>query len=107
MGMFSVLCLQSMCKTCIMRALEREMAPRVVAHPGTWPTESEVTVDERILTQHAQHSPTDQGHEGSEERNCFYCLEGWVFLGSLGHDGEEIVEALRCRRCKGTCRISC
>jgi hypothetical protein len=51
------------------------------------------TVDERILAQHAQHSPTDQEHRGSEERNCFYCLEGWVFLGSLDHDGEEIVEA--------------
>jgi hypothetical protein len=22
-----------------------------------------------------------------------------VFLGSIGHDGEEIVEAIRCRRC--------
>jgi len=62
-------------------------------------------VDKRILAQGAQHSPTDQNHEGSEERICFYCLEGWVFLGSLGHDGEEIVEALRCRRCKGTNRI--
>jgi hypothetical protein len=24
-----------------------------------------------------------------------------VFLGSLDHDGEEIVEAIRCRRCGG------
>ena len=82
------------------------MAPRVVAHPGTRPTESEVTVDERILAQPAQHSPSDQEHEGSKKRTCFYCLEGWVFLGSLGHDGEEIVEAIRCRRCKSTRRIS-
>jgi hypothetical protein len=50
-------------------------------------------VDERILAQRAQHSPTGQERGGHEERNCFYCLEGWVFLGSLGHDGEEIVEA--------------
>jgi hypothetical protein len=50
-------------------------------------------VDERILAQRAQQSPTDhEGHEGTEGRNCFYCLEGWVFLGSLGHDGEEVVE---------------
>ena len=63
------------------------------------------TVDERILAQRAQHSPTDQEHEGSEERDCFYCLEGWVFLGSIGHDGEELYEAIRCRRCKGTARI--
>jgi hypothetical protein len=62
----------------------------------------EVTVDERILAQGAQPSPTDQEHESREDRNCFYCLEGWVFLGSLDHDGEEIVEAIRCRRCDGT-----
>ena len=60
-------------------------------------------MDERILAQHAQPSPTDQEHEGREERrSCFYCLEGWVFLGSLGHDGEEVYEAIRCRRCGGT-----
>jgi hypothetical protein len=64
------------------------------------------TVDERILAQHAQHSSTDPEHEGSEERNCFYCLEGRVFLGSIGHDGEEVYEAIRCRRCEGTGRIT-
>jgi hypothetical protein len=63
-------------------------------------------VDKDILAQHAQPSPTDQVHEGREERNCFYCLEGWVFLGFLDHDGEEVVEAIRCRRCKGTARIN-
>src|SRR3712207_5316680 len=35
----------------------------------------------------------------SEERVCFYCLSGWVFLGSLDHDGEEVFDAVRCRRC--------
>jgi hypothetical protein len=63
-------------------------------------------VDERILAQRAQPSPTDHQHKGREERSCFYCLEGWVFIGSLDHDGEEIVEAIRCRRCKGTARIN-
>ena len=63
-------------------------------------------MDERILAQRAQHSPTDQERKGREERNCFYCLEGWVFLDSIGHDGEEIVEAIRCRRCKGTARLN-
>ncbi len=63
-------------------------------------------MDERILAQRAQHSPPDQEHEGSrEERNCFYCLEGWVFLGSIGHDGEEVYESMRCRRCGGTGRL--
>ena len=37
-----------------------------------------------------------------EERNCFYCLGGWVFLGSLDHDGEERTEAIKCRKCDGT-----
>ncbi len=59
-------------------------------------------MDERILAHRAHPSPTNQEHQGSEERNCFYCLEGWVFLSSLDHDGEEVVEAIRCRRCKGT-----
>jgi hypothetical protein len=64
------------------------------------------TVDERILAQRAQPSPPDQEHIGREEREYFYCLEGWVFLGSIDHDGEETVEAIRCRRCKGTARIN-
>ena len=64
-------------------------------------------MDERILAQHTLHSSTDQEHESNDERrSCFYCLEGWVFLGSLDHDGEVIVEAIRCRRCKGTGRIT-
>ena len=61
-------------------------------------------MDERILAQRVQHSPTDQQHEGGEGRKCFYCLEGWVFLGLLDHDGEEVVEAIRCRRCRGAGR---
>ena len=54
------------------------------------------------------HVPCDdQAHEAGEEprRSCFYCLEGWVFLGSIGPDGEELVEAVRCRRCGGTGRL--
>jgi hypothetical protein len=41
-----------------------------------------------------------------QERECFYCLSGWVFLGSLDHDGEEVFDAVRCRRCGGTGWIS-
>ena len=94
-------------KNSILSVSDNEVAPRVLAHPGTRPTESEVTVDVRILAQRAQQSPTDhEGHEGGEEeRTCFYCLEGWVFLGSLGHDGEEAVEVIRCGRCGGSGRI--
>jgi hypothetical protein len=78
----------------------KEMAPQERQLPGTVAHRphcyERTTVDERILAQRAQHSPTDQEHEGHEERNCFYCLSGWVFLGSIGHDGEEVYEAIRC-----------
>jgi hypothetical protein len=62
-------------------------------------------VDERILAQRTQYSPTNQEHEGSEERNCFYCLSGWVFLGSLDHDGEEVIDSVRCRKYGGTGKL--
>ncbi len=62
-------------------------------------------MDERILAQRAHPSPTDREQQGTEERDCFYCLEGWVFLGSLDHDGEEMVEAIRCRKCGGRGRL--
>jgi hypothetical protein len=75
--------------------------------PGPGPQRKEATVDEEILAQPAQHSPTNQEHEDSEERNCFYCLEEWAFFGSLGHDGEEVIESIRCRRCKGANRKTC
>jgi hypothetical protein len=53
------------------------------------------------------HSPRhhEQSHSPEERRSCFYCLEGWVFLGSLDHDGEEVYESMRCRRCGGTGRL--
>ena len=52
--------------------------------------------------------PVGVGKEEHDEQgtSCFYCLEGWVFLGSLSHDGEEMVEAIRCRCCGGTGRIT-
>jgi hypothetical protein len=37
--------------------------------------------------------------DGGGERNCFYCLAGWVFLGYLDHVSEEVTEAIRCRQC--------
>ena len=87
-----------------MWASDKEMAPRSSHLPGPWPTTlRRNAVDERILAQRAQYSPTDQEHKGSEERrNCFYCLEGWVFLGSLDHDGREVYESIRCKRCDST-----
>jgi hypothetical protein len=82
------------------------MAPRVRQHPGTRPTATkEATVDEKSLAHTAYRVLEERDHKGREERGCFYCLEGWVFLGSLDHDGEEIVEAIRCRKCGGTGKI--
>jgi len=40
-----------------------------------------------------------------QKRDRFYCLSGWVFLGSLDHDGQEVFDAFRCRKCGGTGRI--
>ncbi len=53
------------------------------------------------------HEPSGEGsREGNEERrSCLFCLGGWVFLGSIGPEGEEIYEAVRCRRCGGTGRL--
>jgi hypothetical protein len=80
-------------------------APRDPAHSH----QRRNAVDDDILARSGHTVRIDQDHEGSEEhgkRSCFYCLEGWVFLGSVGHDGEEVMEAIRCRRCKGTGWIS-
>ncbi len=92
----------------ILKTSDKEMAPQVLAHPGTvaHSHQRRNAVDERILAQRAEASPSDQEHEDSKERDCFYCLEEWVFLGSIGHDGEEVYEVIRCRRCKGTARIN-
>jgi hypothetical protein len=77
----------------------------MLQHPGARPTETEETVDEKSLAQGECHVRVDQDQE-QERRSCFYCLEGCVFLGSLDHDVEEIVESIRCRRCGGTGRIA-
>ncbi len=42
-----------------------------------------------------------QRDDEAEYRPCYFCLEGWVFIGSVGHDGEEVIESIRCRKCKG------
>jgi len=85
------------------------MAPQVVAHPGARPTNClEAPVDDTSVR---AGDPFDYAasrrHDDTQdkERECFYCLSGWVFLGSIDHDGEEVFDAFRCRRCSGTGRI--
>ena len=93
-------------ETCYNEGDGNEMAPQVLAHLGTWPTERVQTVDENILAPSGHPVDADDQEHDEQSTSCFYCLEGWVFLGSLGHDGEEIVEAIRCRRCEGRGRIA-
>ncbi len=87
------------------------MASRMRQHPEARPTEERVsTVDEIRISPtgggfYAAASGANHRYAEQEERGCLFCLEGWVFLGSVDHDGGEIFEAIRCRRCSGTGRI--
>ena len=81
------------------------MAPQERQLPGTQPTATEeATVDERSLAHPTRTDPAEEHREpgGAEPKSCLYCLSGWVFLGSIGYEGEEVIEAIRCRRCKAS-----
>jgi len=91
-------------------SIDQETASLVMAHPEAWPTEERVsTVDEIRISPdgdgfYAAASEANHTHPERAERGCSFCLEGWVFLGSIDHDGGEVFEAIRCRRCGGTSR---
>jgi hypothetical protein len=86
------------------------MAPQVVEHLGTRPTERMQTVDTRESSApHAhpsteEHDDTVEAHYACLERP-HVCLEGWVFLGRVvesEHDLDGLVveyERVPCRRC--------
>jgi hypothetical protein len=88
------------------------MAPRVLEHPGTRPTEriGTLAVDIRESSApHAhpsteEHDDTVEAHYACLERPCA-CMDGWVFLGRVVEsehdlDGEVIeYERVPCRRC--------
>jgi hypothetical protein len=82
-----------------------------MAHPEARPTEERgSTVDEIRISPagdgfYAASSEATYTHAEQAERDCSFCLEGWVFLGSIDHDGWDLIEAIRCRRCGGTGRI--
>ena len=60
-------------------------------------------MDDRSVAGSGTHRTHDHEEQGREERRpCFFCLEGWVFIGSLDHDGQGTHEAIRCRRCDGS-----
>ena len=52
-----------------------------------------------------QFTPRDRhGTRDHEQRTCLYCIDGWVFLGSISRDGEEIIQSIRCQLRGGTGR---
>lgn len=42
-----------------------------------------------IASARGAHRPCSSDPK-QERSSCFYCLEGWIFLDCLHHDGEEI-----------------
>jgi hypothetical protein len=92
-------------------AIDKGTASLVMAHPEARPTEERVsTVDEIRISPagdgfYAASSEANNIHAEQEVPGCLFCLVGWVFLGSIDHDGWEVFEAIRCRRCGGTGRI--
>jgi hypothetical protein len=85
------------------------MAPLVIGQPGARPTNGLEAISGRHECKGWRPVrlccvPT-RNDDRDRERECFYCLSGWVLLGTLDHDGGEVVEDLRCRRCGGTGRM--
>ena len=54
---------------------------------------------------YAVSGEANQHYAEQAERDCLLCLEGVAIPGSIDHDGWEVIEAIRCRRCGGTGRI--
>jgi hypothetical protein len=83
------------------------MTPWVRSHtPGPGPQITERPADEKSLAQGERTVRVDQDQEHEQERNGSFGLWGWVFLGSIDHDGEEVYETICCRRRGGTGRIN-
>ena len=77
---------------------------RVREHPQGTAHEEDTDVDRSEYTESDLQRREAEGRllEGVSYRACIFCLDGYVFLGSIGHDGEEVIETVRCRRCDGT-----
>ena len=82
------------------------MAPQVLEHPGTRPTEriGTLAVDTRESSAPHAHPPAEdhdetvEAHYACLERPCA-CLDGWVFVGYIDEYGEEREASYACRRC--------
>ena len=85
----------------------KEVAPRVVAHPGARPTaKGSETVDKQQSTAQPAHPPTEdhddtvEAHYSSLERlRPHACIDGWVYVGYIDEHGEEREASYACRRC--------
>ena len=86
-----------------MRTSDIEMAPQVLEHPGARPTRRSLMDTTESSAPHAHqssedHDDTVEAHYACLERLCA-CLNGWVFVGYVGEDGEEREASYWCRRC--------
>ncbi len=82
------------------------MAPQVLPHPGTRPTDLRRIVDTKNSTAPTAHPSTESGEISSAPHAC---NNGWVTLGQLVLDpetGEEVEEyaLYLCSRCAGETR---
>jgi hypothetical protein len=55
-------------------------------------------------TGHSEATTRDpRGNDHDQERDCFACYDGWVYMGFVEDDGEdEQIERVPCRRCSET-----
>jgi len=86
-----------------MIASDKEVAPQVMAHPGTRPTRRSLMDTTESSAPHAhpsteEHDDTVEAHHACLERPCA-CYGGWVFVGYVDKNGEEREASYACRRC--------
>jgi hypothetical protein len=92
-----------------MQALDKEMAPQVLAHPGARTTRRHLMAIEKSSAPHAHPSTTEddddtvEAHYACLERPCA-CIDGWVFVGYIDEYGEEREAAYACCRCAARSR---
>ena len=82
---------------------EERKWPRRWSHTSEPGPQKEIeTVDEvRITASGDPFYAADKASAQAEREECFYCLgSGYHFLGSIDAEGEEVVEAVACRRCE-------
>ena len=93
-----------------MRALDKEMAPRVSAAPRG-PDHEEVPHGHKKSSAPRAH-PSTEDHDdtleahysGLERLRPHACIDGWVFVGYVDEYGEEREASYACHRCADSSR---